>query len=138
MKFLVWSVGRERSEYAPMEQEYLRRMSVTTEIRSFENDSRLIKALPAHSTVVLLTEHAKPQPSSEKFATWIQQLLNSGRKNVVFVVAGAFGPSKELSSRADQTLSLSPLTFPHRIARLVLVEQLYRALTILDGRPYHH
>ena len=72
--------------------------------------------------------------TSEQLAT---KLLNSHTQNITFVIGGASGLSPSLNSYASWQLSLSPLTFPHEIARLLLIEQLYRAKTIIQGGPYH-
>jgi 23S rRNA (pseudouridine1915-N3)-methyltransferase len=74
--------------------------------------------------------------SSEQFAAWLQQKREEGR-DVGLVIGGAFGLSDELRARATMRLSLAPWTLPHELARLVLVEQLYRAGTIVRGEPYH-
>jgi len=72
--------------------------------------------------------------TSKQLAT---KLLNSHTQNITFVIGGASGISPSLNSYASWQLSLSPLTFPHEIARLLLIEQLYRAKTITQGGPYH-
>jgi 23S rRNA (pseudouridine1915-N3)-methyltransferase len=74
--------------------------------------------------------------TSEKFADWLQRAREEAR-DVAFLVGGANGLSEEVRRRASTTLSLSSLTFPHEVARLVLAEQLYRAGTIARGEPYH-
>jgi len=73
---------------------------------------------------------------SEKFASWLQRERESGR-DIAFVIGGAFGIAPDLSATAETRLSLSPLTMPHELARLVLAEQLYRAGTLVRGEPYH-
>ena len=72
--------------------------------------------------------------TSKQLAT---KLLNSHNQNIIFVIGGASGLSSSLNNSASWQLSLSPLTFPHEIARLLLIEQLYRAKTITQGAPYH-
>ena len=78
------------------------------------------------------------QPSSEALAGWLGDWRDRGVRSVDFAIGDAHGFSDEDRKAAQRVLSLSALTFPHRIARLVLVEQLYRAGTILAGHPYHH
>jgi 23S rRNA (pseudouridine1915-N3)-methyltransferase len=82
-------------------------------------------------------ERTGRQLSSEGLAAWIEDLANRGTRRVVFVVGGALGLSKEVLGRADSLWSLSTLTLTHEMARLVLMEQLFRALTIRAGEPYH-
>lgn len=74
--------------------------------------------------------------TSEQLAQWLQQRLNAG-KNLTFLIGGPDGLPADLLKKAEWTLSLSPLTLPHHLARIVLAEQLYRAFTILNGHPYH-
>lgn len=95
------------------------------------------KHIDAGDYVVLLDEKGKSLTSIE-FSGFIQQKMNESRKCLVFVVGGAYGFSDEMYSRADAIISLSPLTFSHQIVRLVFMEQLYRAMTIMKGEPYHH
>ena len=82
---------------------------------------------------VVLDEHGQSL-TSEAFA----RVLDECDRRMVFVVGGAFGFTDEVRERADLVLSLSPMTFTHEMARLVLAEQLYRAATILAGKKYHH
>ena len=84
---------------------------------------------------ILVTLNENGQPfTSKQLAT---KLINSHNQNIIFVIGGASGLSPSLNSSASWQLSLSPLTFPHEIARLLLIEQLYRAKTISQGGPYH-
>ncbi len=87
--------------------------------------------------VVLLDENGK-QFSSEGFSEYIQKRLNSGMKQLIFVIGGPYGFSEEVSTRANGKISLSKMTFSHQMVRLFFVEQLYRAFTILKNEPYHH
>lgn len=68
----------------------------------------------------------------------IEDAANSGLRNLVFVVGGPYGFSQEVYARANSMLSLSRMTFPHELIRLFFAEQLYRAMTIMRGEPYHH
>jgi 23S rRNA (pseudouridine1915-N3)-methyltransferase len=95
------------------------------------------KALGSNDFLVLLDERGKELRSvqiAEQFNQW--QIANKG--SVILLIAGAFGPSEELRKRANFTLSISKLTLPHRIAKLLLTEQIYRAFSILNGEKYHH
>jgi 23S rRNA (pseudouridine1915-N3)-methyltransferase len=76
--------------------------------------------------------------SSPGLAGWIQKRMLAGTKQVVFVVGGPYGFSEDVYKRADSKISLSRLTFPHQLVRLIFIEQLYRAMTIIKGEPYHH
>ncbi len=102
-----------------------------------EREGELImKQLQASDTVVLLDEHGTQMRSIE-FASWLQKMQNSARR-LVFVIGGPYGFSPALYQRANQKISLSPMTFSHQMVRLVFTEQIYRACTILKGEPYHH
>ena len=87
--------------------------------------------------VVLLDEKGK-EHTSKSFAAFLQAKMNSGIKCLKFVVGGPYGFSDELYARANEKISLSKLTFPHDLVRVIFVEQLYRAFTIIKGEKYHH
>jgi len=97
----------------------------------------LLNKLIASDFVVLLDEGGK-QFTSEAFSEYIQKRLNSGLKQLVFVIGGPYGFSDAVYNRADATISLSKMTFSHQMVRLFFTEQLYRAFTILRNEPYHH
>lgn len=97
---------------------------------------RLIAKLPADSRVFALTRQGK-RFSSRDLADQLGEMTNYGPSRAVFVVGGAFGLGKQVLEIADRVVSLSDLTLPHEMARLILLEQLYRAGTILRGEPYH-
>ena len=111
--------------------------SLTTELQKKQESDLFLKKITPQDIVVLLDERGAVY-SSVQFSQFIQQRLNSGCKNVLFLIGGAYGFSEELYQRANFTLSMSKMTFPHKLARLLFVEQLYRAFTILKGEPYHH
>ncbi len=76
--------------------------------------------------------------SSEGLARLVKEKEDAGQKRIVFVIGGAYGIDKEVAKRANRTISLSRMTFTHEMARLILLEQLYRAASINAGSPYHH
>jgi 23S rRNA (pseudouridine1915-N3)-methyltransferase len=76
--------------------------------------------------------------TSEEFAGFLNGKIMSGVKNLVFIIGGAYGFSDQMYQRANHQLSLSQMTFSHQMVRLIFLEQLYRAFTILKGEPYHH
>ena len=89
------------------------------------------------SYVVLLDEHGK-EYRSVTFASQLQSWLNTSTRGLTFVIGGPYGFSEAVYQRADAKISLSQMTFSHQMIRLLFVEQLYRAMTILRGEPYHH
>lgn len=104
--------------------------------KSKEGKEILQRLIPS-DIVVLLDENGK-QFSSEGFSEYIQKKLNSGMKQLIFVIGGPYGFSEEVYSRAQGKVALSKMTFSHQMVRLFFVEQLYRAFTILKNEPYHH
>ena len=97
----------------------------------------ILKSLETHDYLILLDERGK-QVTSVEFSGMINKLMVAGTKNVVFLVGGAYGFSEAVYKRANATLSLSKMTFPHQLIRLFFVEQLYRAMTILRNESYNH
>lgn len=95
----------------------------------------LLGALPHACTVIALTRTGRAEDSA-RFARRVAACQHAGR-DTTLVIGGAFGLDAAVVARSDTQLSLSPLTLPHELARLVLLEQLYRAATILNGEPYH-
>ena len=98
-----------------------------------KEESTIKDILKKNETLITLNENGHSF-TSKRLAT---KLLDSHTQNITFVIGGATGLSPSLNTSASWQLSLSPLTFPHEIARLLLIEQLYRAQTILQGGPYH-
>ncbi len=97
----------------------------------------ILKKLNATDVLILLDENGK-QFGSVEFSDYLQKKMNSGIKQLVLVVGGPYGFSDAIYTKAQAKISLSKMTFSHQMVRLFLVEQLYRALTILKNEPYHH
>lgn len=98
---------------------------------------KILDTISNSDFVVLLDERGK-QYSSIEFSAFLEKQMISGRRKVVFVVGGPYGFSQSVYDRADSLLSLSKMTFNHEMVRLFFTEQIYRAMTILRGEPYHH
>ena len=96
-----------------------------------------MKKIGERDFVILLDENGKTY-TSEGFASQIEKWMVTGDKNPVFIIGGAFGFGKALTERAALKISLSEMTFSHQMVRLIFVEQLYRAFTIIRNEPYHH
>ena len=96
----------------------------------------ILSRLSTSSDVFLLDEHGKEFRSIE-YAEWLQKRMTSG-KDLTLVIGGAYGFSKDVYARADGKISLSQMTFSHQMIRLMAIEQIYRAMTILRNEPYHH
>jgi len=101
-----------------------------------EGDAILNKLNPT-DVLVLLDENGK-QKTSVEFSEYLQKNMNSGLKQLVFVIGGPYGFSDAVYQKSQGKISLSKMTFSHQMVRLFMVEQLYRAFTILRNEPYHH
>lgn len=97
----------------------------------------ILKKISPGDYIVLLDENGKSY-SSLQFSNYLQKHMNSGIKNLVFVIGGPYGISEIVHEKANGKLSLSKMTFSHQMIRLFFVEQLYRGFTILRNEPYHH
>ena len=98
--------------------------------------AEILKAIPADAYTVALCVEGKQMPS-EGMAELIRERENSGRPKLCFVIGGSFGLAESVKRRADQRLCMSMMTFPHHLARVMLIEQLYRGFKINEGSRYH-
>ena len=135
MRYLVLAVGRLRPPFTDDVQHYSKLLSrhARVDLVEVREDDEVERRIPERSYVVLL-DAAGTEYSSEAFARFLEERRQGGR-DVCFVVGGPFGTRLE---RHDHLLSLGPMTLPHQLARVVLLEQLFRAHKILAGEPYHH
>jgi 23S rRNA (pseudouridine1915-N3)-methyltransferase len=98
----------------------------------------LVKVLDSSDYLVLLDERGK-EYTSKQFSLFLEKIMISGRvKNMVFLCGGAYGFSEKVYKRANKKISLSKMTFSHQLIRIIFMEQLYRAMTIIKDDPYHH
>ncbi len=97
----------------------------------------ILKRLAPSDTLILLDENGKTF-DSVGFSEYLQKKMNSGLKNLVFVIGGPYGFSDQIYQRSNGKVSLSQMTFSHQMVRLFFIEQVYRAFTILKNEPYHH
>ena len=95
------------------------------------------KSLQAGDYVVLLDEHGSER-SSMDFAAWMQKKMSAGPKRLIFIIGGPYGFSDDIHKLANEEISLSRMTLSHQMVRMFFAEQIYRAMTILNGEPYHH
>ena len=98
---------------------------------------RILQSVSGDDYVILLDERGKEFRTVE-FASFIEKLFMTSGKRILFIVGGPLGFSDEVYSRADFRISLSKMTFPHQLVRVLFLEQLYRSFTIIKGEPYHH
>lgn len=156
MKFTLLVVGRTvEKHYITAIEDYVSRtkhfipfdMEVIPELKNTKNLSMdqqkekegelFLKALQPGDLVVLLDEHGKEFRSIE-FADWVEKKMHTVNKRLIFIIGGPYGFSPKVYEAAHEKISLSKMTFSHQMIRLIFVEQLYRAMTILNNNPYHH
>jgi 23S rRNA (pseudouridine1915-N3)-methyltransferase len=135
VRIIVLAVGRLREPFSDDVAHYEKLLSryARLEVVEVGEDERLARRIPERSHVVLLDEGGATH-DSVAFSRWLEQRRQSGL-DLVFVIGGPFGIKLD---DHDARLSLGPMTLPFQLARVVLLEQLYRAHKILAGEPYHH
>jgi 23S rRNA (pseudouridine1915-N3)-methyltransferase len=141
VKVLVLAVGRLKEDYwAAAEAEYLKRLRrhAQVEVREVKDEAGLLDALPPRAHLIALDERGELW-SSEDIARRLiaEEEQRGGGAPLVFAVGGAEGLGEAVARRATRRLAFGRITLPHRLARIVLLEQLYRAYSILRGEPYH-
>jgi 23S rRNA (pseudouridine1915-N3)-methyltransferase len=131
----VLAVGKVKAPYADDVAHYLRLLAKQARVDHVEvaDDAALARRVPERAYVSLLDDRGTAY-DSPAFARWLEERRQAGR-DVCFVLGGAYGTE---FAAADHRLSLGPMTLPHQLARVVLLEQLFRAHKILAGEPYHH
>ena len=140
MKIQILAVGKMRDRHmAALCDEYVQRARrhVPVEIVEVEDDAALARRLPARAELIAL-EPGGDAWTTEELARHLERSMVHGSQAIAFLIGGALGLPKEVVERSARRLSLSNLTLPHRLARVVLCEQIYRAMTIIRGEPYHH
>ena len=129
------------SHYLPFNIQYIAEAKSTknlTEAQQKKQESKnILAAIDKSDYVVLLDEHGKEFTSMD-FSRYIDKKMTTVSKRLVFVVGGPYGFDEDVYARANEKISLSKMTFSHEMIRLIFTEQLYRAMTILNGEPYHH
>jgi 23S rRNA (pseudouridine1915-N3)-methyltransferase len=110
---------------------------LTVQEIKFREAEQLMKFLSVSDYVVLLDENGR-EMNSVGFSGFLNQRFSSGIKSLVFIIGGAFGVDETVKKRSNTVLSLSRMTFSHQMVRVFFLEQLYRALTILNNESYHH
>lgn len=153
MRVTVIAVGKLKERFwSDAAAEYLKRLTpyarvdvievpdrdvTADEARAVETEgAAILRAIPEGATVALLDIGGRAR-SSEEFAGWLEALGSAGLPHVAFVIGGAAGVHPDVRARAHERVSLGALTLPHQLARVVLLEQVYRAFRIMRGEPYH-
>lgn len=156
MKIEVIAIGKTQSKYLtegianyterighylPFSLTILPDVKVTrglTEAVQRQKEGQMMLAVFQPSDCVILLDERGREFSSREFSDFIEKKMVSGLKRLVFVIGGPYGFSQEVYDRGDGKVSLSRMTFSHEMVRLFITEQIYRAMTILRGEPYHH
>ncbi|MCL2036712.1 MAG: 23S rRNA (pseudouridine(1915)-N(3))-methyltransferase RlmH [Oscillospiraceae bacterium] len=145
MTFTIISVGRLKEAYfADAAAEYVKRIGgfsqckklTLIDVKESKNDGEITERIPPSSYVFALCIEGK-QLTSRDFSAKLEQAFTSEKKGICFIIGGSEGLSEGVKSIADMRLSMSEMTFPHRLAKIMLLEQLYRALSIQNNRSYH-
>lgn len=127
--------------YIPFEMEIIPDIKNVKNLREEQQKEKegelILKMLQPGDHLVLLDEHGKSFTSME-FATYLERKMHVVSKRLVFVIGGPYGFSEAVYKAASEKISLSKMTFSHQMIRLIFVEQIYRAMTILNNEPYHH
>lgn len=149
MKLIIIAIGKEKdfsgsevvaeytsriSHYLPIEWRYITASNVQDEEKSI---MRMIEKEGAGSYCIALDEIGK-QINSVQLSEFIQVRMNESTRSLMFIIGGSYGLSDTLRKQVQSVISLSKMTFPHQIVRLILAEQIYRACTIMKGEKYHH
>lgn len=133
---------REKINYIfPIELKAIKAKSNDRDSADYKREAEsaaLLSQLESTDEVWLLDERGRMAENSHAFSKQLVRSIESGKKRLVMIIGGPFGTSEELKRRAQKTVSLSPLTMNHHLAKVVLLEQMYRALTIWRGLPYHN
>mgnify|MGYP003347251704 CR=1 FL=1 len=147
MKIIILSIGKENDDeykeaikmfenrllrYAPISFLFL-----PHEVNKDKESEKILEKIKKDDYVVLLDEKGTLM-KSEEFAGMIENRMIDSVRNIVFIIGGAYGVNEKLKERANYILKLSSFVFPHMLVRLILIEQIYRAFTILNNEKYHH
>lgn len=156
MKISFWSVGKANDAYVKAGiEEFTKRLSnyfpvqwniipvpknagMLSEMDLKKKEADMILGFLKEGDYLVALDERGKEWTSEGLAGFIQQRANESTKNIVFLIGGAFGLDEKVLKAAKIKWSLSPLTFPHQLVRLILAEQVYRACTILQNEKYHH
>lgn len=156
MKIVLLAIGKTDARYfAEGIEEYRKRLehyipfeiqlipdlkntkNLSVEQQKEKEGELILKALQGGDYLVLLDDKGK-EYTSLRFAEYMQKKANAVSKRLVFIIGGPYGFSQAVYDKANEKLTLSRMTFSHQMIRLIFVEQLYRAMTILNNEPYHH
>jgi len=129
------------SFYIPFEMKVIpdikNRSSLSEELQKEKEGQLILNHVSSGDYLVLLDERGT-EFSSVEFSKWIEKKMIAGTRQVIFVIGGPYGFSNAAYQRSDTKISMSKMTFSHQMVRMIFVEQIYRAMTIIKNEPYHH
>ena len=157
MTIKIYAIGKIKDFYKAGVDEYVKRISGYSKIEIIEvkddsisekpslseinkakdNEGKRVLSLVKNNEFLIGLDLNKKEFTSEEFASFLNQKLVDNGSNISFVIGGSYGLSDELKNRVNYSITLSKLTFPHKLARLVLLEQIYRAFKIINNETYH-
>ena len=127
--------------YVPFEMKIIpdlkNRSSLSLDLQKEKEGQLILNQVSSGDLLILLDEHGT-EFSSVAFSKWIEKKMIAGTRQLIFVIGGPYGFSNIVYQRSDIKISMSKLTFSHQMARMIFVEQIYRAMTIIKNEPYHH
>lgn len=127
-KLTTWEIAEEKISANPSQKEIERVLQ--------KEGERILEKIPSGAFIVPMCIEGK-QVSSTAFAEKIDQIAVSGKSAIAFIIGGSYGLSDQVKNMADLKMSISPMTFPHQLARMILLEQIYRGFSINNGSKYH-
>ena len=157
MRIKIYAIGKVKDFYKLGVDEYIKRLSPYCKIevielkdesisdkphpseisKAVDNEGRRVLTLLKDNEYLIGLDLNKKELSSEEFASYLNKELESHGSTISFVIGGSYGLSDELKNRVNNSICLSKMTFPHQLARLILLEQIYRAFKILNNETYH-
>lgn len=157
MTIKIYAIGKIKDFYKDGVDEYLKRISGYSKIqvievkddsisekpsdleikKAIDNEGKRVKSLLKNNEFLIGLDLNKKEFTSEEFASFLSDKIVNNGSSVSFVIGGSYGLSDELKNRVNASICLSKLTFPHQLARLILVEQIYRAFKIINNETYH-
>ncbi len=152
MKITIIAINNfEKNAYQEIFAEFKKRMHYNIDLKELktklvknisqnqikkEEGAVILKNIDKNSFIIALDEKGK-EHSSKDFAALFEKITLGGKSHITFIIGGAYGLDEEVLQNANLRMSLSKLTFPHLMVRIILIEQIYRAQSIIDGHPYH-
>ena len=141
MKEGIDDYNKRLSFYIPFEMKVIpdikNRSSLSEELQKEKEGLLILNQVSPGDYLILLDERGN-EYSSVGFSRWIEKKMIAGTRQLIFVIGGPYGFSNTVYQRSDTKISMSKLTFSHQMVRLIFVEQIYRAMTIIKNEPYHH